>query len=87
VLLDRRGVARRQCPKRSRAARVAAGAGGGSARRHASVSGLEAAKAALYGPFLGCVSGTQEGAMGVHYVNGGYAGDSIIDVEKPEALM
>ena len=26
--------------------------------------------ARIYGPFLGCVSGTQEGAMGVHYVNG-----------------
>jgi len=48
---------------------------------------VEAAKAANYGPFLGCVSGTQEGAMGVHYVNGGYAGDSLIDVDKPEALM
>ena len=25
--------------------------------------------------------------MGVHYVNGGYAGDSVIEVDKPEALM
>lgn len=29
-----------------------------------------AAQAAGYAPFLGCVSGPQEGAMGLHYVNG-----------------
>src|SRR6201989_995914 len=28
-----------------------------------------------YGPFLGCVSGPDHGAMGVHYVNGGLVGD------------
>jgi len=48
---------------------------------------VSAATAAEYGPFLGCVSGTQEGAMGVHYVNGKFVDDGEIDVEKPEALM
>ena len=49
---------------------------------------VNAAVAAGYGPFLGCVSGgAQPGAMGVHYVNGGFVGDGLIDVEKPEALM
>ncbi len=28
-----------------------------------------AATAAGYGPFLGCVSGSDHGAMGIHYVN------------------
>lgn len=40
-----------------------------------------------YGPFLGCVSGAQDGAMGVHYVNGGYVDDNEIAVDRPEALM
>jgi hypothetical protein len=40
-----------------------------------------------YQPFLGCVSGPDHGAMGVHYVNGGYVGDGEIDASKPEALI
>ena len=40
-----------------------------------------------YGPFLGCVSGPDHGAMGVHYVNGGLVGDGKIDVNQPEALI
>ena len=40
-----------------------------------------------YGPFLGCVSGPDHGAMGVHYVNGDLVGDGQIDVSKPEALI
>lgn len=39
-----------------------------------------------YGPFLGCVSGPQEGAMGIHYVNGALVGDGVVDATKPEAL-
>jgi hypothetical protein len=46
-----------------------------------------AAVAAGYGPFLGCVSGPQEGAMGIHYVNGDLVGDGELDAERPEALM
>jgi hypothetical protein len=45
------------------------------------------ATAAGYGRFLGCVSGPQSGAMGVHYVNGTLVGDGEIDVNRPEALM
>ena len=48
---------------------------------------VNAAIAAGYGPFLGCVSGTQEGAMGVHYVNGDLVFDGQLDVSQPEALM
>jgi hypothetical protein len=40
-----------------------------------------------YAPFLGCVSGTQEGAMGVHYVNGQLVFDGRLDPETPEAVM
>lgn len=45
-----------------------------------------AAMRANYNPFLGCVSGTQEGAMGVHYVNGELV-DGELDASHPEALM
>jgi len=40
-----------------------------------------------YGPFLGCVSGPDHGAMGVHYVNGTLVGDGKIEVSTPEALI
>lgn len=40
-----------------------------------------------YATFLGCVSGAQEGAMGVHYVNGGLVGDGMLDASRPEALI
>jgi hypothetical protein len=46
-----------------------------------------AATGAGYGPFLGCVSGPQEGAMGVHYVNGDLVNDGEIDAARPEALI
>jgi len=39
-----------------------------------------------YIQFLGCVSGPQEGAMGVHYVNLSLFDDHL-DVEHPEALV
>jgi hypothetical protein len=45
------------------------------------------ATAAGYGPFLGCVSGSDHGAMGVHYVNPTLVGDGEIDAEHPEALI
>jgi len=48
---------------------------------------VNAATAAGYQPFLGCVSGQDHGAMGQHYVNGGYVGDNEIDVQHPEALI
>lgn len=45
-----------------------------------------AAVADGYAP-MPCVSGPAGGAMGIHYVNGDYVGDGVIDVTKPEALM
>jgi hypothetical protein len=40
-----------------------------------------------YGPFLGCVTGPDHGAMGIHYVNLGLVGDGEIDASHPEALI
>src|SRR5574342_489390 len=41
-----------------------------------------------YFPFLGCVSGPQEGAMGVHFVNMALVNDlGKIKVGEPEALI
>jgi hypothetical protein len=40
-----------------------------------------------YGQFLGCVSGPQEGAMGIHFVNAYLVGDGELDVNQPEALI
>jgi len=48
---------------------------------------VAAAEAAGYGLFLGCVSGQQEGAMGVHYPNGALVGDGVLDPTKPEVLV
>jgi hypothetical protein len=48
---------------------------------------VNAATAAGYQPFLGCVSGPDHGAMGVHYVNGTLVGDGEIDATRPEALI
>jgi hypothetical protein len=48
---------------------------------------VNAATAAGYGPFLGCVSGPDHGAMGVHYINLALYGDGEIDASRPEALI
>ncbi len=48
---------------------------------------VNAAIAAGYGPFLGCVTGPDHGAMGFHYVNLSLYGDGEIDASRPEALM
>ena len=46
------------------------------------------ASSAGYGPLLGCVSGQQDGAMGLHFVNGGLVfDDGQLQPEQPEALM
>lgn len=42
--------------------------------------------AAGYGPVLGCVSGSDHGAMGVHYVKGSLL-NGPIDVAEPQALI
>ena len=43
--------------------------------------------AAGYGPALGCVSGPEEGAMGVHYVNSELLVNGELDPARPEALI
>jgi len=45
------------------------------------------AEADGYGLFHGCVSGAQEGAMGIHMVNGDLVGDGALDAARPEALL
>ena len=47
---------------------------------------VNAATAAGYGPFLGCVTGPDHGAMGVHYVNGALLNGQL-DVSNPQALI
>lgn len=42
---------------------------------------------AEYAPFLGCVSGQDHGAMGVHYVNGTILNSNQIDASHPQALI
>jgi hypothetical protein len=42
---------------------------------------------AEYGPFLGCVSGPDHGAMGIHYVNGTLLKNLTLDASKPQALI
>lgn len=48
---------------------------------------VSAATSAGYALFLGCVSSPQDGAMGIHYVNGDLVGDGKLDAARPEALM
>jgi hypothetical protein len=40
-----------------------------------------------YGAALGCVSGPDQGAMGVHFVNGELVGNDSLDATRPEALI
>lgn len=48
---------------------------------------LDAAKTDGYTLFHGCVNGPEQGAMGVHFVNGDLVGDAEVDLLKPEALI
>lgn len=48
---------------------------------------VNAAVAAGYHPFLGCVTGPDAGAMGVHYVNLDLVGDGELDASRPEVLI
>ena len=45
------------------------------------------AQAAGYALLHGCVSGPQEGAMGIHFANGALVGDNALDAMHPEALL
>lgn len=40
-----------------------------------------------YGPLFGCVSGSDHGAMGIHYVNLSLLGPTTVDATKPQALI
>lgn len=40
-----------------------------------------------YTPMPSCVSGPEEGAMGVHFVDGNLVGDGELDAKRPEALV
>ncbi|MDQ1453191.1 MAG: hypothetical protein QOE55_2116 [Acidobacteriaceae bacterium] len=44
------------------------------------------ATAAGYGPFLGCVTGPESGAMGIHYVNGALLNGEL-NADQPQALI
>ncbi len=48
---------------------------------------VNAAIAAGYGSAGSCVSGPQEGAMGIHYPNGPLVMDGVLDASKPEILV
>lgn len=48
---------------------------------------VQAAEAAGYTRLLGCVSGPDGGAMGVHYLNASLVGDGAVDASMPEALI
>jgi len=48
---------------------------------------VNAATAAGYQPFLGCVTGPDHGAMGNHYVNSALVGDNALDASRPEVLI
>jgi hypothetical protein len=55
-----------------------------------SVGGLADPNAATEAGWISsgaCVSGPQEGAMGVHFVNGPLVGDGELDARRPEALI
>jgi hypothetical protein len=48
---------------------------------------IEAATAAGYADPLTCVSGPQEGTMGVHFANADLLGDGVLDPQHPELLV
>jgi hypothetical protein len=48
---------------------------------------VNAATAAGYKPFLGCITGPDMGAMGVHYVNADLVSGGQIDATRPQALI
>src|SRR4029450_3215252 len=48
---------------------------------------ISVARAEGYVPRFGCVSGSHEGAMGLHLVNDPLVADGVIDVRRPELLV
>ena len=55
--------------------------------RQATAQFKDVKKATGYALLHGCVSGPQEGAMGIHFANGGLVGDGKLDAMHPEALL
>jgi hypothetical protein len=55
--------------------------------RQATAQFKDVRKAEGYALFHGCVSGPQEGAMGIHFANGDLVGDGKLDAAHPEALL
>jgi len=55
--------------------------------RQATAQFKDVQKATGYELLHGCVSGPQEGAMGIHFANGGLVGDGKLDAMHPEALL
>ena len=53
----------------------------------AQFTNVNAATAAGYQPLFGCVSGPDQGAMEVHYINLSLYGDGKLDETRPEALI
>jgi hypothetical protein len=45
------------------------------------------AQSSGYALLHGCVSGPQDGAMGIHFANGALVGDNALDASHPEALL
>ncbi len=48
---------------------------------------VSVAKGAGYQSMGSCVSGPQEGAMGIHFANGTLVGDGVLDADRPELLI
>jgi hypothetical protein len=48
---------------------------------------VNAATAAGFKPLFGCVSGPDQGAMGVHYIDATLLGSADVDASKPQALI
>ncbi len=48
---------------------------------------VNAATAANFEPAFGCVSGPDQGAMGVHYINGALLTSAEVDASQPQALI
>ena len=48
---------------------------------------VKVAEAEGYALQFGCVSGSDVGAMGLHFVNGSLVGDGELDVTRPEILL
>ena len=45
------------------------------------------AQAAGYAQFLDCIDEPGQGAMGIHFVNGAFVGDTVLNPLQPEALV